>query len=443
MKTVQISDIKIGPRLRNVDTSKRSYQQLKQDIKENGVVEPIVLLVIGKNRPRLAAGMHRLTAMRELGRTELRHGHEFVILDTEGLHPRQAILKSQMAEVSENLFKVQLAPMEGRQFEARALAIGRRMMQHAQAMAIEKDRKEQARQAEIAKAAKAKAEAEAARAKAATDAKAKADAEAARRKAEQEAREAELQAESARKRVLRYDVQQEIRTKSRQPVAISSGSQEPIARLGNPHLGIPATTADKFREMEEQRKRKEQAGVNKFVADQLGVSERTWLRRRMVASALDYFITLEELAKHPISKKINQHRDEYRTLEDMAGPAQRFYHDGLRKWSADVKAGKHVDMPSRLKERIKEENAELKKAELANDARASWRDAQAQFTTMLSHAKNTRNEIRDRISKSVHPHVRNMANAEIEVLHKVVALLEAAVERNRQRQQSHGAEGTR
>lgn len=154
---LNIDDIKVGHRLREVDQDK--VNEIASSIAARGLIHPIKLLKIGNSRPRLSAGNHRLHALRKLGSTELKENVHYQLIDVSGLSPRRALYLSRMIEVHENLKRKGLGDGDYRthQLEDQRLA----------ALDMAQEKRE-----ELVERAKAKAEAEAAERQARKDLKA-------------------------------------------------------------------------------------------------------------------------------------------------------------------------------------------------------------------------------------------------------------------------------
>lgn len=103
-RAVNISDIVVSDRVR---ADLGDIDRLCNSIKEFGIIEPVVLSVEADfKRVLLVAGRRRLAALERLGRTELRHGVEFIWRGEESPLRRKAV------ELEENLRRKDLTWVE-------------------------------------------------------------------------------------------------------------------------------------------------------------------------------------------------------------------------------------------------------------------------------------------------------------------------------------------
>jgi DNA modification methylase/ParB-like chromosome segregation protein Spo0J len=103
-RTVNISDVVVSDRIR---ADLGDIDWLCNSIKEYGIIEPVVLSVeVDSKRVLLIAGRRRLSALERLGRTELRHGIEFIWRGEESPLRRKAV------ELEENLRRKDLTWVE-------------------------------------------------------------------------------------------------------------------------------------------------------------------------------------------------------------------------------------------------------------------------------------------------------------------------------------------
>ena len=311
---LDINEIRIGKRLREVNVYDTEYQALLDDMRIHGILQPVVLFKLGNSAPRLSAGLHRLTAMKKLGYTTLTLGKEFVWLDVEGLTPKRAVLKHLFSETSENLRRIQLSPRLRKLFVVEAEKVATKMYLLT--------KREEQRQRIAAKVVAEKA-ASAARS-------------AAKRNENSEtldaAREAEYERVLAAKAVER--------------------GQKTIVTLVQ---GVPGTNVTTPREVRDE------------LVKVTGLSRGELVNISSTTRHLYSFITHDELKQHRVCKLIDETPGEYTILESMAVPSAKAFHTGLRDWCDRIRAGKGVEVPSQLREAIKNKNAEAAKLEAQKD----------------------------------------------------------------------------
>lgn len=372
MTTIPLDSIRIGRRLRNVDPRDAAFEALKADIKQHGVIQPIVLFrMASHHRPRLTAGLHRLTALRDLGHTTLSEGREYVWLDVSGLTPRQAVLKHMAAETAENLRRVQLSARQRKLFVARAERVAVRTV-------IERRREEQRRRE--------------------ADKRAADEAAAAARKRARDTKTAEAKAEAERAETTRKAA--DMAAKRGRETLATLGTPTSVRNVASP---LPKGVID------------EMVGIT-------GLGKREVQNVSRETRNLYAFLAPEALEAHAICKHIDNTPGEYAILEWMAQPGQRAYHDGLREWSARVIAKQGVDMPSVLRDNIKRTNAAAAaEARLKSEklARAEYVKVVTQLASSVSRAIEQMQEI---VATSQHPSVAGLHREERVHLDRLRAL---------------------
>ncbi|MEQ8739536.1 MAG: ParB N-terminal domain-containing protein, partial [Hoeflea sp.] len=103
LKRIPVADILVGRRIRPVD--RRALGPLKADIEVRGLRNPIEVGQDESGRWHLVAGLHRLTAVRELGHEEI----DVLVCEDDANARRER-------ELMENLCRVELSALERCQF---------------------------------------------------------------------------------------------------------------------------------------------------------------------------------------------------------------------------------------------------------------------------------------------------------------------------------------
>ncbi|PJK29304.1 ParB/RepB/Spo0J family partition protein [Minwuia thermotolerans] len=103
LKRIPVADILVGRRIRPVD--RRALGPLKADIEVHGLRNPIEVGQEEGGRWRLVAGLHRLTAVQELGHEEI----DVLVCEDDANARRER-------ELMENLCRIELSALERCQF---------------------------------------------------------------------------------------------------------------------------------------------------------------------------------------------------------------------------------------------------------------------------------------------------------------------------------------
>lgn len=103
VKTISIKCLVSNKNIRNVDISDKSFQQLCDSIKANGLLQPILVHTINNNKYEIVAGHRRYEALKIIG-------EQFATcVITDNLESEKDILRAQL---SENIHRKSMTPNE-------------------------------------------------------------------------------------------------------------------------------------------------------------------------------------------------------------------------------------------------------------------------------------------------------------------------------------------
>jgi len=412
---LKIEDIRVRARLRDVDKDNPEYKALVQNVRDHGLSVRIELVKLGKSPPHLVHGAHRLAALKESGVTELIEGRHFNWLDTAGLSPREIVCKAQFSEVNENVHRVGLSPRQYAKFVNRAgQIVAREELARRRAKLVEERRKTE-EAAEAARKAREEAREAGARLAKAREAE-KAAQEAADEKARKRAEDAAKRASEALRKRNEAAAAAE-KERNRQRMATERLQQS---------LTFNASTVLSRRDDNTVQTTRPKAanGYVETLARRLDLSPRHVKNVRSRNMALLAFIRDEDLEAHPICERIDRTTGEFTALLEMAKDHNSFYHKGLKQWCDDVRARKNVLMPSALKQKIKEQEAEARRAELRQNEKAAFRTAVSDFRGIVSTFKAFKAKVVGNHSKSPHARVQELARREMQVIDRIMQALE-------------------